>query len=236
MLPIAILCGGFATRLGVLSRDVPKNLIEIGGKPFVDWQLELLIENGFKEFVFCVSHKSELLREHLGSGSKWGVKFKFSDDGDTQLGTGGALKKATRLLGEKFAVTYGDSYLPIDLVEVENMFLKSKALGVMTLFKNKDKFDSSNLKYQGGKLIDYDKNSKKDGFEYIDYGFTYLNVNVFEDYSERSNFGLEDVYKNLILREKLEAFEVFNRFYEIGSVGGINEFSNYLRRENNELQ
>ena len=66
MLPIAILAGGYATRLGSLTKELPKCLIEINGRPFVDWQLDLLQNSGYSEFVFCVSYKSNLVQEHLG--------------------------------------------------------------------------------------------------------------------------------------------------------------------------
>ena len=104
MLPLAILAGGYATRLGSLTKEIPKCLIEVNGKPFVDWQLDLLIKNGFSDFVFCTSYKSNLVEKYLGDGSNRGVSIRYSLDGETQLGTGGAVLKALPILGETFGV------------------------------------------------------------------------------------------------------------------------------------
>ena len=122
MLPLAILAGGYATRLGSLTKEIPKCLIEINGRAFVDWQLDLLIENGYSDFVFCLSYKSNLVQKHLGDGSARGVKIQYSFDGETQLGTGGAIQKALPKLGPVFGVIYGDSYLPINYWQVEQLF------------------------------------------------------------------------------------------------------------------
>ncbi len=123
MLPLAILAGGFATRLGQLTTKTPKCLIKINGRPFVDWQLDLLIDSGYTDFIFCVSYKSEEVQEYLGDGSDKGVSIRYSLDGDTQLGTGGAIQKALPKLGEAFGVIYGDSYLPINYASEEQYFL-----------------------------------------------------------------------------------------------------------------
>ena len=128
MLPIAILAGGYATRLGSLTKELPKCLIEINGRPFVDWQLDLFLNYGYSEFVFCVSYKSNLVQEYLGDGSDRGISIQYSLDGETQLGTGGAILNALPKLGKVFGVIYGDSYLPINYRLVEQEFLKIKNL------------------------------------------------------------------------------------------------------------
>ena len=128
MLPLAILAGGYSTRLGSLTKDLPKCLVEINGRPFVEWQLDLLVESGYSDFIFCISYKSEMIQEYLADGSRWGSRIRYSIDGETQLGTGGAIQKALPLLGDAFGVIYGDSYLPIDYSNVESEFLNSNSL------------------------------------------------------------------------------------------------------------
>lgn len=235
MLPLAILSGGYATRLGVLTRDLPKCLIEINGRPFVDWQLELLVANGYSDFVFCISYKSEMVRNHLGDGSRWGAKIQYSIDGEMQLGTGGAIEKALPLLGDAFGVIYGDSYLPIDYLAVELEFLKSNNYGMMTVFKNQNQFDTSNVEYLDGKLINYEKGLTDKRMHHIDYGLTYFQKKAFLSKSNELPLDLSSICHVLAKKKKLDAFEVFERFYEIGSVKGIEEFSEYLRRTANDL-
>ena len=229
MLPLAILAGGFATRLGSLTKDFPKCLIEINGRPFIDWQLDLLQENGFTDFVFCLSYKSELVQEHLGDGKKIGVRIQYSLDGKEQLGTGGAVQKALPLLGDQFGVLYGDSYLPIDYLSVEKAFLNSNGLGMMTVFQNKNQFDLSNVEFENGNLINYEKGINDPKMHHIDYGLTYFRAAALEFRPKDQSFDLSVLCHELARQKELVGFEVFNRFYEIGSLQGIDELSAHLR-------
>jgi NDP-sugar pyrophosphorylase family protein len=235
MLPIAILAGGLATRLGSISKKQPKSLFEINARPFVDWQLELLIKNGYTDFVFCLSHLADQIQSYLGDGSKRGVNIQYSLDGKEQLGTGGAIAKALPLLGESFAVIYGDSYLPIRFNEVEEFFISKKLDALMTVYANKGKFDSSNVKFEQGTILEYKKGGDEAYFQHIDYGLSYFNSGVFRDIPPEEKLDLAEIYRNLVDRKNLGGFEVSERFYEIGSISGINQLSIYLERLKDEL-
>ena len=235
MLPIAILAGGYASRLGSLTKELPKCLIEINGRPFVDWQLDLLINHGYSEFVFCVSHKSNLVQEYLGEGSDRGINIQYSLDGKTQLGTGGAILNALPKLGKVFGVIYGDSYLPINYRLVEQEFLKAKSNGLMTVYRNKNQFDVSNVEFLDGKLIDYQKGVINKNMNHIDYGITFFRQEAFRPWTDQSTFDLSIVCHQLAKEGQLDGFEVFERFYEIGSIQGIEELSQHLRKAKNEL-
>jgi N-acetyl-alpha-D-muramate 1-phosphate uridylyltransferase len=235
MLPLAILAGGYGTRLGVLTKDFPKCLIEVNGRPFVDWQLDLLIENGYSKFVFCVSYRSDLIQRHLGDGSGRGISIQYSLDGISQLGTGGAIQRAIPMLGDEFGVVYGDSYLPIDYRQVEQHFLTSQACALMTIYKNQNQFDKSNVEFIDGKIFDYNKDSINKNMLHIDYGLTFFKKEVFQAWANQSSFDLSTVCNQLSRNEQLVGVEVFERFYEIGSVLGIYDFTKYLRKVSNEL-
>ena len=209
---------------------MPKCLVEINGKPFVDWQIELLRAAGYSEFVFCISYKSDQVQEHLGSGTKWGIDIQYSFDGDAQLGTGGAVNKAIPKLGDEFAVIYGDSFLPTDYVQIEAEFLNSSKPALMTIFKNLNALDKSNVEYQNGVLIEYAKGSANPRMRHIDYGLSYFRSVVFDSYQSNACFDLAELSSKLAKSGKLEGFEVYERFYEIGSTSGIEELSNYLER------
>ena len=230
MLPIAVLLGGFATRLGELTKEKPKALIKIGGTPFIDFQLNLLKKNGYKKIVFCVSYKSKQIQDYIGDGSKFGLNVQYSFDGGTQLGTGGAIQNALGLLGEEFAVIYGDSYLPIKFAQVERFFKSSSALAVMAVYKNEDKFDVSNVKFKTKYQIEYSKSYQSADMSYIDYGITYFRATAFEQNRLGTSYDLAELCQNLSKQNNIEGFEVHDRFYEIGSTNGIKEFSNYLRK------
>lgn len=228
MMPIAILAGGFASRLGELSKFLPKCLIKVNGRPFVDWQIELLQAAGYTNFIFCLSYKSELVQNYLGDGSKWNIDIKYSLDGEKQLGTGGAIKKALPLLGDKFAVIYGDSYLPVSYLSIETEFLNSTKQALMTVYKNENLFDASNVHFEDDLLVEYAKGSNNPRMKHIDFGLSYFQASVFENYDDDKNFDLADLCSELSKVGKLDGFLIHERFYEIGSISGINELSNYL--------
>jgi MurNAc alpha-1-phosphate uridylyltransferase len=235
MLPLAILAGGYATRLGSLTKDTPKCLINVNGRPFVDWQLELLKRNGYSKFVFCVSYKSDMIREYLGDGSDRGVSIEYSYDGYTQLGTGGAIQKALPKLGNIFGVIYGDSYLPTKFDAAEQSFLNSKSLAMMTVYKNRNQYDHSNVEFSNGRVIDYEKGSNNKKMHHIDYGITFFKEEAFRSWVDRSPFDLSEICNQLAKDTQLDGYEVHERFYEIGSIQGIEELSQYLRKVSNEL-
>jgi MurNAc alpha-1-phosphate uridylyltransferase len=235
MLPLAILAGGYGTRLGPLTNDFPKCLIEINGRPFVDWQLDLLVKNGYSDFVCCISYKSEMIRSHLGDGSRWGANIEYSVDGESQLGTGGAIQKALPLLGKAFGVIYGDSFLPIDYQGVEKEFLNSDNQGMMTVYRNKNLFDTSNVEFVNGRLVNYEKGIYDRKMHHIDYGLTYFRQEAFLPNSKVLPFDLSRICNMMAKNGKLDGFEVFERFYEIGSVKGIEDLSEFLRRPPSDL-
>lgn len=230
MLTVAILAGGLATRLKPILKDTPKSLIEICGKPFIDWQLQLLAKSGIQRVVLCTSYKSEMIEKHVGNGSKYGIQVQYSNDGDTQLGTGGAIKKATQMLEDEFMVLYGDSYLPIDYKSVESAFKKINVAALMTIYKNNNKLDASNILFQFGKIKNYSKVSKTSEFNYIDFGLSVFNKSVFEDYSFNQFFDLSDTFSVLSKASRLAGYEIKERFYEVGSMSGISDFTDYIIR------
>ena len=98
MIPVAILAGGRATRLGPTAERIPKALIEVGGTPFVAHQLRLLRREGIARVVLCVGHFGEMIRQVVGDGGQFGLEVVYSFDGDKLLGTGGALPNAGVIL------------------------------------------------------------------------------------------------------------------------------------------
>jgi NDP-sugar pyrophosphorylase family protein len=231
MLPVAILAGGLATRLGSISKNTPKSLIGIQDKAFIDWQLELLIDQGYEEFVICISHFAEKIRFHIENGQKYRASIKFSIDGAVPAGTGGALRKALPLLGDDFAVIYGDSFLPIDYSAVEKRYRELNCDALMTVLKNDNAYDKSNLNYSNSKISEYNKFHPNSSMLHIDYGLTYLNSAVFDSLIEPDPVDLSLLYGKLSKSGRLYGFEVYNRFYEIGSLSGLKDFSEYLERK-----
>jgi N-acetyl-alpha-D-muramate 1-phosphate uridylyltransferase len=227
-LGIAILAGGLATRMRPFTDSVPKVLLEVAGRPFAEHQIELLRENGVRDVVFCVGHLGDQVESAIGDGSRWGMRIGYAFDGPTLLGTGGAVRKAFPLLGEECLVLYGDAYLDCDYQAVASAFRRSGRAGLMTVFLNEDRWDRSNVIYDGGEITVYDKHRRTEGMRYIDYGLGALSARAFEPYPADEPLDLATVYQDLLARGELAACEVHQRFFEIGSPEGLAETSDYI--------
>lgn len=226
--PAAILAGGLATRLRPFTEKIPKALVELAGRPFIDHQLDLLRRNGIRRVVFCLGYLGEMVEEHLGDGSKLGMELRYSYDGEKLLGTGGALRRASHLLGDAFWIMYGDSYMDIDYTTVLEVFSKSNALGLMTVLKNANQWDRSNVVFEDGMLKRYDKKNQTPEMHYIDYGVGLLRHSAIERIPENEPFDLAALYHDLVAQKRMIGYEVTNRFYEIGTPAALEEARAYL--------
>ena len=229
LMPAVILAGGLATRMRPLTDKIPKALLEIEGQPFLWHQLQLLKHNGIRRVVLLVSYLGEMIEEQFGDGSALGMRIQYSYDGPSLLGTAGAIRQALPSLSGPFFVLYGDSYLPCDYRGIEEAFQRSGAPGLMTVYQNEGLYDVSNVDYDGGRIRRYDKHQRTAAMHHIDYGLGVFNPAVFATLPANERADLETVYQRLIAAGTLEAFEVHDRFYEIGSPEGLRDTAEFLR-------
>ncbi len=222
-LPVAILAGGLATRLGPVTAATPKALLEVAGRPFVAHQLELLRAGGVRRVVLCLGHLGEQVEAYVDGGRPFGLEVACSHDGDRLLGTGGALRRALPLLGDRFLVLYGDSWLDADYRAVEAAFLASGKLGLMTVFRNDGAFDASNVEFRDGAIRRYQKGVADPALRHIDWGLGALSAAALDGWPAGNPFDLAAVYQGLLARGELAGLEVDRRFYEIGSHRGLEE-------------
>jgi dTDP-glucose pyrophosphorylase len=229
MLPVAVLAGGAASRLRPLTETTPKSLVEVAGKPFIVHQLNLLRREGVERVVLCLGHLGEKIQQFVGDGASFGLQVAYSFDGDRLLGTGGALLRALPTLGDAFFVLYGDSYLDVALRPIELAFRRRRLPALMTVFRNDGRWDTSNVAYDGTRILSYDKRSRTPDMRYIDYGLGILTANALARQGAERPFDLAEVYSGLVARDMLAGYEVFKRFYEIGTPAGLAETDRYLK-------
>ena len=227
-IPVAILAGGLATRLRPITEKIPKVLLPVAGKPFLAHQLELLRKQGITRAVLCLGHLGEIVEREFGDGRAHGVHIEYAFDGPVLLGTGGALKRALPKLGDIFFVLYGDSYLPIPFAPVADFFERSGKPGLMTVYRNEGKFDTSNVVFADGAIEVYDKTNKRPEMRHIDYGLSMFRREAFDEFPADKPFDLADVMQRLVAHNQLAGFEVKERFYEIGSHAGLSELDALL--------
>jgi NDP-sugar pyrophosphorylase family protein len=225
---VAILAGGMATRLYPVSMSVPKSMIEISGKPFIHWQLELLSKSGIKEVVLCLGKMAEVIQDYIGDGAQYGMNVEYSLDGEKPLGTAGAIVKALPLLQDEFGVIYGDSYLPIDYRSIMEFYSSQKIDALMTVYKNENTLDQSNVVFCNQRIVKYSKLIHDAEMTYIDYGFSIYKKAVFAKLTTEKYLDLSEIIESLVITGDLSGYEVNQRFYEIGSFQGIEDFNLYL--------
>src|SRR5262245_23592345 len=226
---VAILAGGLATRLRPVTDETPKALLTIAGQPFLIHQLRLLHSHGLRKIVLCVGYLGDMIKAKVGDGSDLGLQIRYSFDGPTLLGTGGALKRALPKLGERFLVIYGDSYMPVDYSAIVEAFVLSGKPALMTVFQNEGRWDASNVWFEAGQIRCYNKKVPTPEMRHIDYGIAVLSAGVFASFPDNRPFDLADVYSRLVSEKQMTAYEVKQRFYEIGSRQGFAELDSLLR-------
>jgi len=224
---VAILAGGLATRLRPITEKIPKSLVPVAGRPFLAHQLELLHARGLRRAVLCIGFLGEMIQREFGSAAH-GMQLDYSFDGEKLLGTGGAIKRALPKLGEEFFILYGDSYLPLEYAPVAAAFHRSGQPGLMTVYHNQGRYDTSNVVYRDGEIVVYDKKARLPEMHHIDYGLSLFKASVFDAYAADQVFDLAEVMGRLVREKQLAGYEVPERFYEMGSPAGLAELEQLL--------
>jgi len=224
-----ILAGGLATRLKPITEAIPKSMVPVHGKPFLEYQVSLLRENGVRDIVMCVGYLSEQIVAYFGDGKLFGVRIRYSCETEKLLGTGGAITHAVPLLGDHFFVMYGDSYLDVDFGKVAAHFSKCKYPALLVVYKNEGKWDTSNVVFWNDRVVLYDKKNRVPEMNYIDYGLCILSRSLLTHLPQGTKWDLGDLYGRLANEGQLGGYEVFSRFYEIGSKEGLREFEAHVR-------
>ena len=226
---LVLLAGGLAKRLRPLTDNIPKCMLEFNAVPFIQHQIELLIKKGFKNILICAGYLGEQIKKFIGEGKCFKARITYSFDGNKLLGTGGAILNAKDLLSDSFFILYGDSYLDINYKKILEIFKKSNHLGLMTVFKNNNLYDKSNAVFKNDTIILYDKKNITSEMNYIDYGLSILRKNALSLIkTEDGYYELADLLNILSKKNQLLGFEIKKRFYEIGSVKGIEDFNDYI--------
>ena len=201
-----ILCGGKGSRVIDYTRNIPKCLIKIKGKPFLYHQLIFLKNNNIKNVILSAGYLSNKIKNYVKNVN---LNIKVVDDGKKLLGTGGAILKSLKFLKSNFFVIYGDSYLTLKLSKLE----KINNIATMAIYRNYNKFDKSNIKINNDKKIIYytKKNNKR--LQYIDYGASYLSKQIFIN-KKNQKFDLSELYEKISKKNMLSGYKVKKRFYD----------------------
>lgn len=226
-LPVCLLAGGLGTRLGETVRDTPKPLLEVAGEPFLSHQLRLLASYGVERVVLCVGYLGERIEAAIGA-ERFGIEIAYSYDAPELDGTLGAIRRAAPLLGERFLILYGDTYLRVDYAGAARAWEESGAPGLMVVLRNEGRWDTSNALYADGRVVAYDKRAPTAEMHWIDYGLGGLEAAAL-DLVPAAESDLSGLYHQLAAAGRLCGYEATERFYEIGTPAALAEADTFLR-------
>jgi len=214
---VVILCGGLGTRLQEVSGDIPKSMMPIGDRPFLEIQVSQFKHHGVTRFLFLTSHLHEVIEEHFGDGSKFGVHIEYSTEPEP-LGTGGALELARDKLDDMFYLTNGDTILPIDPTILDEGFHKQKCLGFITIYDNHEKIANKNAIIDDhGQVLLYSKSTSLPEMTGVEAGLSVFSKKIL-DICKKENYSLEmEVFPKLINNGRLYGLKTSQRFYDIGT-------------------
>jgi NDP-sugar pyrophosphorylase family protein len=224
-----VLAGGMGTRLRPLTETLPKALVPVAGRPFIEYQIEQFRRHGVTNLVICLGHLGQMIEEHLGNGSRFNVSIRYGYERNGLLGTAGAIKNVEPLLEDAFFVQYGDSYLLVDYPSVMQFFRRHDAPGLMVVYKNNDRWERSNVVVEGDYVRVYDRTQSSADMVYVDFGVSVFRRDVFAGIPSGTATDLSDVYRGLIRKGQLLAYETHQRFYEVGSPPGLREFESLVQ-------
>ncbi|MDO8554731.1 MAG: HAD-IIIA family hydrolase [Candidatus Micrarchaeota archaeon] len=212
----AILAGGRGTRLGELTKDTPKPMILLNGKPFLEYLVEMLRDNGIEEIVLLLGYLPDKIMNYFGDGSKFGIKITYSV-GDVEFETGKRLKNAEKLLNDIFLLMYCDNYWPLRLDKLVAQYEKHKTLSTVTVYTNKNRITKNNMLLENDCVTKYDKSRQEPGLDAVDIGFVVIKKEAVSAMPD-SNFSLEaDFYPKLIEKGQMTAYQTDQKHYTIGT-------------------
>ncbi len=231
-MPLVILCGGLGKRIEFVSKGLPKILLPIGSKSFLEIQIEKYSTEGVEEFIYILGYKNTLVEKEIKKIKKRNSKLKINIlyEGQNRLGTGGSIKKLINFLPEYFLLTYGDNYLNINIQKLIKRFVAGDySKNILSIFKNQSWLEPSNIIFDenNSRIIKYSKNSNED-MEYIDYGMSLWKNDFIKFIAvEEQIFDFSVFIDAAIKKNMLDSFIVQERFYEIGTPKTYEDFKKF---------
>ncbi|RJP44074.1 nucleotidyltransferase family protein [Candidatus Parcubacteria bacterium] len=149
-----ILSAGLGTRLRPHTDTMPKVMIPILGKPMLEWHVEQFKKHGVTEFFFNTHYLPDVIKNHFGDGSKWGVKIHYSFE-PAILGTAGGVKQFEGKLNNEFFLIYGDTFSLVDYSKMVETWEKKPddAIGMQRMKKTDDYADADVAEVGGDGLF-----------------------------------------------------------------------------------
>jgi histidinol-phosphate phosphatase family protein len=226
-----ILAGGRGTRLSPLTDVRPKPMIEIHGKPFLEYLVEMLREQGFERVLLLLGYLPEVVQNHFGDGGKWGIQIDYSVSA-VENDTGRRVKLAAPQIDECFLLMYCDNYWPMQMDKMWERFVQANVPAMITVYRNEDRYTTNSVKVDGdGYVAVYDKSRTSPDLQGVEISYAILKKSLLDMLPEEDNVLFETaVYPPLAVNRQLAAYVTDHRYYSVGSLGRLPLTESFLAR------
>lgn len=212
-----ILAGGRGTRLRPLTDSIPKPMIRFSGKPFLEYLVEQLAEQGVKKLLLLLGYLPHVIHDYFGDGRSFGLQIEYSIT-DVDNETGKRIKLASDKLAPCFLLLYCDNYWPMRLPDMWQHFLTTGATAQITAYTNKDGYTKNNVQVNSkGMVVCYDKSRTMENLNCVEIGYAIMRRKVIDLISDENVNFEKSVYPVLARQPKLSAYLTDHRYYSIGS-------------------
>ncbi len=229
-LQAVILAGGRGTRLGELTTARPKPMVEIQGRPFLEYQIEQLREQGFKKVLLLLGYLPHVIQDHFGNGSAWGIEIEYSVSA-VEDETARRIKLAERLLDPFFLLLYCDNYWPMQLGRMWHRFAAANVPAMVTVYANTDSYTRHTVRVDGDSyLTTYDKSGTTAGLQGTEISYTLMSKSLLQLVPD-TNISIEEaLYPRLIQQRQLLGYVTHHRYYSVGSTHRLPLTEAFFRR------
>lgn len=219
-----ILAGGLGTRLRNVIKDRPKAMALVNGRPFLEYQIRFLKNNGIDDIVLSTGYMSEKIEEHFGSGKNYGVSIVYVEEKEL-LGTGGAIKNSLDILDRQFFALNGDSIFLVDLISMVKFHKNNHADLTLTITKVKDKTRFGNVKIDDKfQILGFVEKENIAG-DLINGGIYFFEKNNFDWNAFPQKFSIEkEFFPNVVTKSKVFGFISDSYFIDIGTEEDYEKF------------
>jgi NDP-sugar pyrophosphorylase family protein len=204
---IVILAGGMGTRLGAAAEGLPKPMVPVGDRPFLELVIDSFTARGFRDFVLLTGYRGEVISEYFGDGRRFKARIEYRRE-PQPLGTGGAIRDAAHLIGDRFLLTYGDVLRRFDY----DRFVRAHDEPCLAVYS---RINAGNTEIDGDRVVRFDKRAPE--LPYIDAGFCVMDIRAIDRLPDGACSFEEIVFPALARERRLACEIVDHNFYEIGT-------------------
>ena len=212
-----ILAGGRGSRLGPFTETRPKPMVEVHGRPFLEYLVEMLREQGFTEVLLLLGYLPHVVQDHFGDGGRFGVRITYSVTAPEDLTTR-RLLVAREQLDSVFLLMYCDNYWPMQFDRLWEQYVSSGAPALTTVYSNKDRYSRDSVKVGADGFMEiFDRSRTTPGLQGVEISYAILRRDLLDRLTDPDLLIEEALYPQLTREKKLAAHVTDHRYYSVGS-------------------